>query len=65
MTKFIVTTWEEVEGCYEVEASNEAEARAKFKPKRGHLRLIDFDGVEQLSYHAFDVNVESVGEPEN
>lgn len=63
MAKFIVTTWEQVEGRYEVEAANETEARAKFKPKRG--RLFDFDGVEQLSYHAFDVNVESVGEPEN
>lgn len=57
---FIVTTWETVEGLYSVEAADEAAARKKFKPVPG--RLIDFNGVEQISYQAFDVEVREVSE---
>lgn len=58
---FIVTTAERVEGRYEVEATSEAEARAKFDDKR---RLIDWTGVEQIDYMAYEVAVESVEAPD-
>lgn len=58
--KFLVTTWEHVEVLYDVLAANEAEARKKFKPVPG--RLINPDGVEQISSRAFAVQVESVDE---
>lgn len=56
--RFVVTTWEQVEGTYLVTADSEDEARAKFKQQRG--RMIDWDGVEQTNYMAFKVDIESV-----
>ncbi|MES2532852.1 MAG: hypothetical protein V4636_17560, partial [Pseudomonadota bacterium] len=58
MPEFLVTTWEHVEGLYTVEAADEAAARKKFKAVPG--RLIDFNGVEQISYSAFEVEVRKV-----
>lgn len=57
---FLITTHEEVEGFYSVEATDEDAARKKFKPVPG--RLINWDGVEQISYMAFDVAIQSVSE---
>ena len=57
---FVVSTREYVEGVYSVEAADEAAARKKFKRVPG--RLIDFNGVEQVSYTAFEVEVREVSE---
>lgn len=54
---FVVTTWETVQGTYEVKAVSEQAARELF----GGRAMIDFDaGVQQLSYDAFDVEVRDV-----
>lgn len=55
MPTFVVTTWETVRGTYKVKALSEAEAREKF----GGLP-IDWEGVEQHDYQAFEVEVRSV-----
>jgi hypothetical protein len=54
----MVTTWEQVEGTYLVEAETEDAARAKFNAQRG--KLSDWDRVEQVNYRVFDVQLESV-----
>ena len=61
--KFIVETWEEVSGTYEVEASSLEEAKAKFT-SGDPSRLIDWTGVEQIDYQAFEVNVNRIKEIE-
>lgn len=58
MPEFLVTTWEQVECLYTVQAADEAAARKKFKAVPG--RLIDTNGVEQISARPFALQVESV-----
>lgn len=60
MPTFLVETWEHVDGLYSVEAADEEAARKKFKQVPG--RLINWDGVEQISYQAFEVEVRKVSE---
>jgi hypothetical protein len=55
--KFIVTTWETVEGVYEVEADSEEEARARFTVPPA---AFDWEEVEQVRYQAFDSEIRSV-----
>lgn len=55
---FVVVTKERVEGRYAVTAATEQEARAKFARSPG--RLINWDGVEQMDYMAYDVEVSEV-----
>ncbi len=53
--KFIVTTEESVRGTYEVEADNETEAAARFEGCG-----INWTGVEQISYEAYMVELDSL-----
>lgn len=55
--KFRVTTWEHVEGTYEVEAASPEEAKARFGDPK-----IDWDNVEQIDYIAFSCEVREVEE---
>lgn len=57
MPRFIITTWEDVEGLYSVEAEDRAAAEAMFGDPR-----INWDQVEQLDYMAFSVEVKTVTE---
>lgn len=63
MPEFIVRTWERVECCYLVRADDESAARAKIEQPDGSP-AIDFDSgdVEQLSHHAFEIDVRSTSE---
>lgn len=58
MPLFIVNTTERVEGTYAVQAASEDEARGKFDGKS----LINWDGVTQIEYMAWDVDVYAVVE---
>jgi hypothetical protein len=53
--KFIVTTEESVRGTYEVEADSETEAASRFAG-----RGIDWQGVEQVNYEAYMVELDSL-----
>lgn len=56
----MVVTHESVEGRYLVTAESEEAARAKFDRAPG--RQIDWAGVEQTDYMAYEVAVESVSD---
>lgn len=56
--QFVVTTRETVEGTYLVTAESEEAARAKFDRQPG--RLIDWAGVDQTDYMAYEVEIDKV-----
>lgn len=56
--QFVVITHESVEGRYLVTAESESAARAKFERTPG--RQVDWEGVEQTDYMAYEVEIESV-----
>lgn len=56
MGTYEIHTRETVEGVYRVEAESEDAAKAKFE-RRHSGPLIDFTGVEQVEYMAYNVAV--------
>lgn len=62
MSLFEVRTWETVEGVYLVEADNVNHARAKLDTTPSS---IDWKGVEQIDYQAFEIEVRSVDEQDS
>jgi hypothetical protein len=58
MPTYVVTTWETVLGTYTVEAASEQDVRARFEHDGD--KLIDWNGVEQVGYMAFDIEVKAI-----
>lgn len=59
MPKFIVHTWETVEGTYEVEADDEIHVRTLMEDSLSSSEDT-WRRIEQIDYQAFDVDVRSV-----
>jgi hypothetical protein len=60
MPIFIVRTWEQVEGTYEVQAASEGEARSFFETPKTIVKAMDAEKMDQLDYMSFEIDIRNI-----